>query len=538
MNANVPVSVGTGSHSVHTLGYATREAELNQDASNYYPANKDVVALQYHDGNALHSITWGDGTEPISPIVAAMFPAQMTLPYAGMMLTSVDVNINAYGADFILKVYDMGNYYQPGELLVSQPFSPLLGWNNIVLETPVMITGADIWVGYQFTQLANEGVPTTDEGPVNPNGDFISTGVGWHHLSDNPALPWNWIITANLTGEPISQWLTVFPEEGTVVPGEMADITAYFDATGLMPGMYYAHLLIQSNDPEMGQVEVPVTFEVTEGAIVTSVILDFEDVEDWVLTFDEWTTFDNDLIDTYTTGDFDYPHEGEAFAYMAFNPDLTDPPQTDNADLQPHGGERFGAAIAVPPPPFNDDWLISPQVTLGMNSSITMWVKSYTDQYGLEKYNVAVSTTGTAPADFEVISGETPLLAPADAWEEVTLDLSAYDGQTVYVGIQCVSEDAWIFMVDDISIDFTVGVPETPVAEVGLYPNPASDFVRISAGAGMKEVHIFNYLGQNVYSQAVSGNNLTLSTTGLESGVYVIRIRTDQGDVVRKLTIR
>ena len=46
------------------------------------------------------------------------------------------------------------------------------------------------------------------------------------------------------------------------------------------------------------------------------------------------------------------------------------------------------------------------------------------------------------PAKLHLISGSTPMLAPI-TWTEVTFDLSDYDGQTVYVAIQCVSEDAF-----------------------------------------------------------------------------------------------
>ena len=55
---------------------------------------------------------------------------------------------------FILKIWDMGNCYQPGTLLVTShsPAEPEL--EQCDLANPVYITGADIWVGYQFTQPA------------------------------------------------------------------------------------------------------------------------------------------------------------------------------------------------------------------------------------------------------------------------------------------------------------------------------------------------------------------------------------------------
>jgi hypothetical protein len=225
-------------------------------------------------------------------------------------------------------------------------------------------------------------------------------------------------------------------------------------------------------------------------------------------------------------------------AFIAFNPTSTVPALTDDPEIQPHGGARFGASMATVPPPFNDDWLISPQTSLGMNSSISLWVKSYTAEYGLEKYNILVSTTDMNPASFTSISGSTPMLAPV-TWTEVTFDLSAYDGQTVYVAIQCVSEDAWVFMVDDVSIDFIVGTPENEQEiELSIYPNPVHNQLNITSGVEMTEVEIFNQLGQIVYSQAVKDTNFSLNTTGFNSGVYFVRIITDQGITTEKIMVR
>jgi hypothetical protein len=227
-------------------------------------------------------------------------------------------------------------------------------------------------------------------------------------------------------------------------------------------------------------------------------------------------------------------------AFIAFNPATTTPPQTGDPALQPHGGSRFGACMdAVPAPPqYNDDWIISPQTTLGNNSSITLWAKSYTDAYGLEKYNVLVSTTDMNPASFTVISGPTPVEAPLD-WTEVTYDLAAYDNQTVYVAIQCVSQDAFIFMIDDVSIDFTVGVPAIPQdMQISVYPNPVSNQLNITSGVVMTQVEIFNQLGQKVFGQVVKDTNFNLNTTGFNSGVYFIKITSDEGIATKKIMVK
>ena len=123
---------------------------------------------------------------------------------------------------------------------------------------------------------------------------------------------------------------------------------------------------------------------------------------------------------------------------------MTDP------GIQPHGGQRFGACFSATVPP-NNDWFISPKIQLATGGSFNFWVKSYTAAYGLEKYKVAVSTTTNNPSAFTFISGAAPLMADT-LWTKKSFSLSAYDNQEVYVAIQCVSDTAFIFMIDDLEV--------------------------------------------------------------------------------------
>ena len=54
-------------------------------------------------------------------------------------------------------------------------------------------------------------------------------------------------------------WLTVDPETGTVAPDGSAIVDVNVDSTGLEPGAHRAILVVQTNDPDLGNVQVPVT---------------------------------------------------------------------------------------------------------------------------------------------------------------------------------------------------------------------------------------------------------------------------------------
>ena len=179
---------------------------------------------------------------------------------------------------------------------------------------------------------------------------------------------------------------------------------------------------------------------------------DFEGYDDFTLDFTPWTTADVDGSATYGILDHDFPNSGAAMAYIVFNPSQVTPSMASDESIQPHSGNKFAACFASVDPP-NNDWIITPLIALGSNSSLSFWVKSYTEQYGLERYKVGVSTTDNNPSSFTIISGSGYLEAPSAAWQEKQFDLSDYDGMDVYIGIQCVSNDAFIFMLDDLTVN-------------------------------------------------------------------------------------
>ncbi|MCX6252046.1 MAG: choice-of-anchor J domain-containing protein [Bacteroidetes bacterium] len=193
-------------------------------------------------------------------------------------------------------------------------------------------------------------------------------------------------------------------------------------------------------------------------SIKTIYSMDFESVTDFSLNFSPWITFDKDTSATYQVNGVTFPHSGSPFAFIAFNPAQTTPPMTD-LNIQPHSGSRFGGCFDDETSP-NNDWFISPHIHLETGGSFSFWVKSYTANYGLEKYEVAISVTDSNPSSFTIISGATPLAADT-FWTKKNFSLSAYNNQNVYVAIQCVSEAAFLFMIDDIEVTTTPSAPSS-----------------------------------------------------------------------------
>ncbi|MCB0807348.1 MAG: choice-of-anchor J domain-containing protein [Bacteroidales bacterium] len=183
---------------------------------------------------------------------------------------------------------------------------------------------------------------------------------------------------------------------------------------------------------------------------------DFESYTDFALEFAPWTTLDVDGSTTYGMTGIEWPNAFDAQAFIIFNPSATTPAVTD---VVPHSGDKLAACFASTTPD-NDDWLIAPSIAIESGASVNFWAKSYTADYGLERFRVGVSTTGLDPSDFTIITPGSYVEAPADAWTEFNYSLDDYAGQSVYVGIQCVSSDAFILLVDD----FEIGVSKSAFA--------------------------------------------------------------------------
>ena len=172
----------------------------------------------------------------------------------------------------------------------------------------------------------------------------------------------------------------------------------------------------------------------------------FEDYANFAISFSPWTLVDVDQSTTYSIQDYTWQNAGSAQAYIVFTPSATTPPIA----IDTHSGSNMAACFASVTPP-NNDWLISPLITPVSGDLLEFYAKSYTSQYGLERFKVGISSGGTAPGDFTIISGANYIEAPVE-WTYYYYDLSSYAGQNIRFAIQCVSNDAFIFFVDDVSV--------------------------------------------------------------------------------------
>ena len=79
------------------------------------------------------------------------------------------------------------------------------------------------------------------------------------------------------------------------------------------------------------------------------------------------------------------------------------------------------------------------------------------------------------------------------------------------------------------------GVEETE-AQVKVYPNPTNGFVTVEA-EGMTEVSVYNTLGQCVLQKEVAGNPTVLDLQQVSEGLYLLRVKTENGIISKRIAV-
>lgn len=294
-------------------------------------------------------------------------------------------------------------------------------------------------------EISEWSVPTTFRTAIAcPTPTNISTVAG----TTTAAVSWNYTDAEDAT-------FSIYQVVGTDTMDFATNIdTTFYTLTGLTPLTQYRFLL-QANCEEGDANYVAFTFRTLDACVTPSGL----QVIDSTITAHEatieWTGYQESYNVRYRTADginpviFSDGFEGgignwtvytegdEGAAWRATN--------TSDFSVSAHSGDYVASAWSWNSSPYNaDNWLITPQLPLG--GVLKFWVGA-SSEYP-DAYEVRVSTTGNAIADF---TDTVKVMAPADEpWTEITIDLSAYQGQQGYIAFHHVDYDMNYLFIDDV----------------------------------------------------------------------------------------
>jgi M6 family metalloprotease-like protein len=185
-------------------------------------------------------------------------------------------------------------------------------------------------------------------------------------------------------------------------------------------------------------------------------------------SLNNWTMVDNDKLPTYSIGEIDFPNEGYTGSFIVFD-GYDDSFFANNVAFDSYSGRQFLACVASPlsessTKVANDDWIISPEITVNGDTWLSFYAASVTKEWGLERLTVLVSSEGVDIADFSKISAGTYMEIPTE-WTFFKYDLSVYNGKKIRFALNCVSADAFMLMIDNIRLSNSEPIEKNVVAK-------------------------------------------------------------------------
>lgn len=329
----------------------------------------------------------------------------------------------------------------------------------------------------------------------------------------------------------------------------------------------------------------PYNLTISDGQVPTTKILrwnddvtifdNFESHDDFKINSPgkyKWTYINEIVTDTYGFENCEWPNMGLSHAYIVFNPSRTNPP-LEYTSIMPYSGDKFLGSFSIPTTANN--FIISPELFFQEDFTIEFMAKSLTIQYGNERMRVGYSLTDNTKDSFTWLTTGNYVAVP-DKWTKYSFTVPK---NAKYVTVNCVSNDALLFMVDDLfvgikknsksltryevyldgeyveqtvnkefefrnlsngkhiagvkaiyttgesemsTIEFAlpVGVDDVTAKNIRLYPNPASN--KMFVDGDYSSLKIFDMLGKMVLS--VDGGQKEIDISPLKQGTYIVRI--------------
>lgn len=191
---------------------------------------------------------------------------------------------------------------------------------------------------------------------------------------------------------------------------------------------------------------------------------DFESYDAFSIDFAPWTGIDGDHVPAAQLYG-SYPNSGLNQYATIFNPLVIDPPVWYTYPvLRPYSGKQYVGFIRTATGTANDDWLISPQIHVGVRNVVRFLAKAG-DRYD-EQFLVYISETGNERGDFVPLTQGNYESVDYESWHTIQYDLSAYEGKDVYIAIRYISRSTFMLMVDD----FFVGAADIDPSSIAAAP--------------------------------------------------------------------
>ncbi|WP_076445491.1 T9SS-dependent choice-of-anchor J family protein [Chryseobacterium sp. RU37D] len=181
--------------------------------------------------------------------------------------------------------------------------------------------------------------------------------------------------------------------------------------------------------------------------------------------------------------------------------------------------------------------LTSPNITLpaGSTYKLSFQIASYTGGgqiSGGNHYAVCIIPGSTN------YNGQTPILEETIAQDDIaikkTIDLSSFAGQTIRICFRHFNSPNKMAILDNVILtqESVLGTSEIHADNnIGVYPNPTTDFINIKSKADILSANIYDATGRKISTHAKTS---AIDVRNLQNGSYILEVETKQGKFSNK----
>ena len=451
---------------------------------------KDPYTGEGSDCGYVDNVAVNSDEPPVTPTPVIPTPTP-DLPGEGF----VETNEIIPGEQYIIAVDYNGQIMMMSNVLDADNSIRLVG-------DPAQMSGNAIVGGYSNNHLWTFSSETAGTIQSVGNGRYCEVvnhnGYAWLGLADSASYNWTWDGNGNMvTDAPqAGQWNHLsYAETATDIDHPAFDLWVYGEPDYLPIKLYKASGDVPpvTPTPDVTPTPPPVGENVFE--------------ESFENGLGNWTLIDADgdgynWMDSQTN-----PWEGTGYdgLYVAYSSSYV------------NGSNPFEPGTVL----FPDNWMISQEFTVPAENAVLSWYHSASDpQYNQENYSVYVGN-GTDPSGYtEVVYNGYPTNTEQGEYQNVTVDLSAYAGQTVQLAFRHHDvSDMYMLVIDYITVSGEGDVPPvTPTPDVTPTPQPAGDLdeaLNVEGGT-------LTFTNDEVYPWEVRDNYAASGNAGVESSTSTV----------------
>lgn len=521
-------SPATGNSESFTTTFATAGTyTITLSVTNTTGTTTESITVNIRDGWAWgDEMDYTDGGDFVSAIGlqsgaefewGILYPANLLSGRNYVTKVSAYINQGATGT-YTVRIYQ-GGTAAPATLLSETPFNITQSGQYVDMVIPG---------GVSIDQTQNMWVTISSSGYVaaytdyngDPNSDLITLQNSWHHLPEFQ-MEGTWMIkTTTSANAPDFDFIINGP--ASLAEGAVGEFSIAGDPTAS-----YNWTLTGANPASATGTSVSASWATAGNYTITvagtrasqNVTKTFNvEVRSCAVTSLPWNEGFENGLGCWSLVDAD----GDGYGWM------------DNSGFSPRTGNGAVASASfinnigsLTP----DNWMISPLITIPAEGATLAWYDYAQDRSDFaEHYTVYFSATGNQPNNFTsplasitVESGQT--------WKLRNVNIPG--GQNGYIAFRhhdCTNM-YWL-RVDDLSLTSGqhAGINDVNNISVKVYPNPATEVINVHAEA-LRQVNVIDVNGRVV----LTTNNSEVNISNLATGVYFVRVITDNGTAMEKI---